>query len=138
VFLVLSVLAAAAITGAQAIGERLTDPLFIAWMLMAETAANLAFCVISNAVAGFIARPPRARPRRIAETSVVAGCIAILVAIAFHDALWSVLGTGPLTPPALAALTLGAGLATSLVAAALRLARTSGATPQDRGGSASA
>lgn len=124
VFVVLSVLAGAVFTGAQAIGERLTDPLLIAWMLIAETACNLAFCVISNAVAGFIARPSRTR-RRIAEVSVVAGCLAIRVAIAFHDALWSALGTGPLTSPALAALTLGAGLATSVVTAALLLARGS-------------
>lgn len=136
VFVVVSVLAAAAITGAQTIGERLTDPLFIAWMLIAETAANLAFCVISNAVIGFIARPPRTRPRHIAETSIVAGCLAILVAIAFHNALWSAFGTGPLTFPALAALTLGAGLATSSVTATMLLARAS-ATPQDREGSAS-
>jgi hypothetical protein len=136
-FVVLSMLAAAVFTGAQAIGERWTDPLLIAWMLIAETASNLAFCVISNAVAGFIARTPRTRPRRIAETSVVAGCVAILVAIAFHDALWSALGTGPLTSPALAALTLGAGLTASLATAALLLAHASGATPQDRNGAAS-
>lgn len=133
VFVALSVLAAAAFTGFQAIGERWTDPLLIAWMLIAETAANLAFCVTGNAVAGFIARPPRTRPRRTAEASVVTGCLAILVAVAFHDALWSALGAGPLTSPALAALTLGAGLATSLVTAALLLARGSSATPPNRG-----
>lgn len=138
VFLVLSVLAGAVFTGAQAIGERLTDPLFIAWMLIAETAVNLAFCLISNATAGFIARPSRTRPRRIAEAAVVAGCLAILVAIAFHDALWSALGTGPLTSQALAALTLGAGLVTSLVTAALLLASPRRVTPQDRDRAASA
>ena len=138
VFVVLSVLAGAVFTGFQAIGEGWTSPLLIAWMLIAETASNLAFCVISNAVAGFIARTPRTRPRRIAETSVVAGCLAILVAIAFHDALWSALGTGPLTVPSLVALTLGAGLAASLATAALLLARASGANRQDRDGAASA
>lgn len=135
VFLALSLLAAAAVTGAQAVGERVTDPLLIAWMLTAETAANLAFCVISNAVAGFVARPPRTRARRVAETSVVAGCLATVLAIAFHDQLWSVLGSGPLTAAALAALTLGAGLAGSLVTAAL----LSAAGPRsERDGAASA
>jgi len=138
VFVVLSVLAATAVTGAQVIGEGVTDSLFIAWLFIAETASNLAFCVISNAVAGFISRPPRGQPRRIVEASVVAGCLAILVAIAFHDALWSALGTGELTSAALAALTLGAGLATSVVTAALLLARASSAPAREHDGSASA
>ncbi|MER6738572.1 hypothetical protein [Streptomyces puniciscabiei] len=123
VFVTLSTLAAAALTSAQAIGEGWTDPLLTAWFLVVTATSNLAFCVISNAVAGFVARPPRTRPRRIAEASAVAGCVAISVATAFRDALWPVFGTGTLTSvPALAALTLGAGLATSLVTAALLLA----------------
>ncbi|GAA2501754.1 hypothetical protein [Streptomyces longisporus] len=123
VFVTLSTLTAATLTGAQAIGERWTDPLLIAWFLVVAATSHLAFCVISNAVAGFIARPPRTRPRRIAEASAVAGCVAISVATAFRDALWPLFGTGSLTSvPALAALTLGAGLATSLVTAALLLA----------------
>ncbi len=120
-FLVLSVLAAAVIAGAQVVGEGVRDPLFITWLLVAETAANLAFCVLSNAVAGFIARPPRRRARRIVETSVVAGCLADVAAIAFHDPLASALGTRELTSASLAALTLGAGLAVSLLAASLQL-----------------
>ncbi|MHB6904168.1 hypothetical protein [Streptomyces sp. DB-54] len=124
VFVVVSTLAAAAITGAQAIGEHWTDPLLITWMLIVVATSDLAFCVISNAIAGFITRPPRTRTRRIAEAAMVAGCVAISVATAFRDALWSVLGTGTLTSvPALAALTLGAGAATSVIAAALLLAR---------------
>ncbi|MFD8395373.1 hypothetical protein ACFV2N_40810 [Streptomyces sp. NPDC059680] len=123
VFITLSTLAAAAITGAQAVGERWTDPLLVVWMLIVVATSNLTFCVISNAVAGFIARPPRTRARRIAETSAVAGCVAISAATAFRDTLSPVFGTGSLTSvPALAALTLGAGLATSLVTAALLLA----------------
>ncbi|MGW5464167.1 hypothetical protein [Streptomyces sp. NPDC003996] len=132
VFVTLSILAAVAVTGAQAIGERWTDPLLITWMLIVVATSNLAFCVISNAVAGFIARPPRTRPGRIAEASVVAGCVAISVATAFRDALWRVFETGSLTSvPALAAFTLGAGLATSLVTAALLLA----CCPYDSSGS---
>ncbi|MER6024972.1 hypothetical protein [Streptomyces sp. NPDC001851] len=122
-FVTLSTLDAAAITGAQAIGEGWTDPLLTAWMLIVVATSHLAFCVISNTVAGFIARPPRTRPRRIAEASVVTGCVAISAATAFRDALWPVFGTGALTSvPALAALTLGAGLVTSLVTAAVLLA----------------
>ncbi|MEU8975100.1 hypothetical protein AB0D11_38665 [Streptomyces monashensis] len=124
VFVVVSTLAAASVTGAQAIGEHWTDPLLIVWMLIVVTTSDLAFCVISNAIAGFIARPPRTRTRRIAEAAMVAGCVAISVATAFRDALWSVLGTGTLTSvPALAALTLGAGAATSVITAALLLPR---------------
>ncbi|MGW1916864.1 hypothetical protein ACWCQS_40815 [Streptomyces sp. NPDC002076] len=123
VFVTLSTLAAAALTSAQAVGERWTDPLLIAWFLVVTATTNLAFCMISNAAAGFIARPPRTRARRIAEAATVAGCVAISVATAFRDALWPVFGTGSLTSvPALAALTLGAGLVTSLVTAALLLA----------------
>ncbi|GAA4498046.1 hypothetical protein GCM10023191_042570 [Actinoallomurus oryzae] len=121
VFVTLSVLAAAAVTGSQAIGERWTDPLLIAWMLVVQTASDLAFCVISNAVAGFVARPPRTRTRRVVETAVVAGCVAIHLATAFRDALWP--GARPLTSvPDLVALTLGTGLLTSLVVAGTRLA----------------
>ncbi|MCD9876449.1 hypothetical protein [Streptomyces guryensis] len=123
VFVTLSMLAAVAVTAAQAVGERWTDPLLIVWFLIVVATSDLAFCVISNAVAGFIARPPRTRRRRIAEASVVAGCIAISVATAFRDALWHVFGTGLLTSvPAVAALTLGAGLATSVGTAMLLLA----------------
>ncbi|MER6121800.1 hypothetical protein ABT173_03695 [Streptomyces sp. NPDC001795] len=123
VFVTLSTLAAAAVTIAQAVGERWTDPLLIAWFLIVVATSDLAFCVISNAVAGFIARPPRTRTRRIAEVSVVAGCVAISAATAFRDALWPLFGTGSLTSvPAMAALTLGAGLVTSVVTAALLLA----------------
>lgn len=120
VFVTLSTLAAAAVIGAQAVGERLTDPLLITWMLIVVATSDLAFCVVSNAVAGFVARPPRSRPRRVAEASVVAGCVAISVATAFRDALWPAFATGaPTSVPALAALTLGAGLATSLATAVL-------------------
>ncbi|WP_369392916.1 hypothetical protein AB5J72_39050 [Streptomyces sp. CG1] len=135
VFVVLSALAAAGITGAQAVGEGWTDPLLIAWMLIVVATSDLAFCVISNAVAGFVARPPRPRSRRIAEASVVAGCVAISGATAFRDTLWPLFGTGSLTSvPALAALTLGAGLTTSVATAALLLTRTSAVPPPGHDG----
>ena len=122
VFVVLSTLAAVAVIGAQAIGEGWTDPLLMAWALIVVATSYLAFCVISNAVAGFIARPPRTRPRRVAEASMVAGCVAISASTAFRDALWPMFGTGSLTSvPAMAALTLGAGLVTSVATAALLL-----------------
>ena len=133
VFVALSALAGLAITSAQAIGERTTDPVIIIWFMIVETGSNLAFCVISNAIAGFIARPRRTRPRNITETSVVAGCLATLITIAFHDSPWSAFIAGPLTTPALVSLTLGAGVVVSLATAALLLARTRRIPPPVRG-----
>jgi hypothetical protein len=46
-----------------------------------------------------------------------------LIAIAFHDSLWSAFTAGPLTTAALVSLTLGAGVVASLATAALLLAR---------------
>jgi hypothetical protein len=135
VFVTLSMLAAVGIVGSLAIGERWTNPLLIAWALIVETTSDLAFCVISNAAAGFIARPPRTRTRRVAETSVVAACVAIQVAVAFRNALWPVIGAGSLTSvPALVALTLGAGLVASMATAGLLLARTSRPNPPGQDG----
>lgn len=125
VFVALSVLAAAAVTASQAVGERLTDPLLIAWFLTIGTARNFAFCLIGNAVAGFVARPPRSPARRAAEASVVVGCVAALAATAFRDPIWRAFGAGPLTSvPTLVAFTLGTGLAASALAAVPLLART--------------
>ncbi|HVX47281.1 MAG TPA: hypothetical protein VHC49_25540 [Mycobacteriales bacterium] len=118
VFAALSLAAGALMTASQAAGERWTDPLLIAWMLLATTAAGLALSLIGNALIGFVARPPRSRSRRIAESSMVAGCLGILAAIAFHDSLWAAVGTGRLdSVPALVALTLGGGVAGSLATA---------------------
>ena len=122
VFVALSAIAGLAITSAQAIGEGTADPVIIIWFMIVETSSNLAFCVISNAIAGFIARPRRTRARNITETSVVAGCLATLIAIAFHNSLWSAFTAGPLTASALVSLTLGAGVVMSLATAALLLA----------------
>ncbi|GAA2125907.1 hypothetical protein [Actinomadura napierensis] len=120
VFVLAAALAAAGIVGALAIGERWTDPWLVAWALVIEFTSNLAFCVISNAVAGFIARPERTPARRAAEASVVAGCGAVQVAMAFREALWP----GPLTSVAdLSALTLGAGAAATAVTGALLMTR---------------
>ena len=122
-FVTVSVLAGAMFAGAQAIGEEIRDPLFVAWFLAVDAAANFAFCVLSNSFVGFIALRPRSRVRRIAETSVVAGCVATLLAVAFHDGVWSVLGAGSLTFPGLAALSLGAGLLTTVLVAAVQAPR---------------
>jgi hypothetical protein len=134
VFTGLSVLAAAAVAGAQAVGEHLTDPLLVGWFFLAMTAAGLVFCLIGNALAGFVARPARSRLRHVAEWSVLAGCLGVLMAVAFHDPLWSALASGPLTPRGLAALTLGAGAAASALtaaagAAAYRVAGSSSTWP---------
>jgi hypothetical protein len=56
----------------------------------------------------------------VAEASAVAGGAAVQVAVAFRAELWTVIGTGPAkSVPAVVALTLGAGLATSLATAGL-------------------
>jgi len=124
VFVTLSFLAAVGIIGALAVGEQWTDPLLIAWALAIETSSNLVFCVISNAVAGFIARPPRSRVRRRVETAVLVGCIAALVTTAFRDTIWGALGRGALTSvPTLAGLTIGTGVAIFLLTLAVPVGR---------------
>jgi hypothetical protein len=56
--------------------------------------------------------------------SVIVGCVAMQLAVAFRDALWSVSGAGELTyVPSLVALTLGTGLVSGAVTAVLMLAR---------------
>jgi hypothetical protein len=124
VFTAASLLAAAGVSGALAVGERWTSPLLISWAVTAETMAFLAFCVISNAAACFIARPPRSPARRAAEAAMVSGGVAVELAIAFHDPLWHLVRGRPLTSAAdLAVLTLGPGAAVVLVAAAFLLWR---------------
>ncbi|MDQ2813952.1 MAG: hypothetical protein M3Z75_19320 [Actinomycetota bacterium] len=138
VFTAASMVAAAGVTGALAAAERWTSPLLIGWAAVAQTTAFLAFCVISNAIAGFIARPARARVWRVAEAAAVSGGVAIQVTIAFRDAMWHLIRGGPLTSvPELAGLTLGAGVgaaAASVAAAGLlwRLGRQRGAPGRQR------
>lgn len=118
---------AAGVVGAQVIGDDWTDPLLIAWALVVGTARNFAFCVIANAAAGFIARPARARAGRVAETSVLTGTAVLIVVTAFRDAVWRPLAGGPVSSVAvLATLTLGAGLAASVITAVLLHARPDG------------
>lgn len=120
VFALASGLAAVGIVGAMAVGERWTDPGLIAWALAVEFTSNLAFCLIGNAVAGFVARPERPWTRRAAEASAVAGCVAVQLAMAFRDALWP----GTVTSVAdLAVLTLGTGAATAAVAGVLLMTK---------------
>jgi hypothetical protein len=123
-FVALSLLAAAVIVGALAVSEQWTNPLLITWALLVLTTSNLAFCVLSNRVAGFVARPTGTRHGRVAETAVVAGCVAVQVAMAFRDTLWSALVGGSLTSvPALAVLTFGVGLVIAALVAGVLLVR---------------
>lgn len=116
----ISVLVAVPIVAAQALGEQWTDPVLIAWALVVLTATIFAFCTIANSLAGFISRPPRSRGRRIAEASLVAGCLAVQLSEAFHDQIWSALTGHPAgTVAALVALTVGSGLAGAAAYAAL-------------------
>ena len=116
VFLAASALGAMAITGAQVVGEDITDPPLIAWYFIVETGSNLALCLIGNKLFVCIARPPRTQRRMITETAVVAGNLVTLATIAFHGSLATAVG--------LFALTLGAGLAAALITAAFLFART--------------
>lgn len=124
VFATASLLVALPIVAAQAIGEGWTDPVLIGWMLAVLTASLFAFCVIANALAGFVARPPRSRGRRIAEASLVAGCLGVQAGEAFHDQIWRAL-TGHLagTVGDLVAITAGTGLLALAICAAALLAR---------------
>lgn len=88
VFAAVSLLAAAVVTSGMAVGEGWRDPLLIAWSVVADTTAFLAFCIVSNAIACFIARRPRTLARRAAEVAAVSGGAAVLITIAFHDSLW--------------------------------------------------
>jgi hypothetical protein len=131
VFLTLSLIGAAAVVAALAVGERWTDPLLIGWAVIVVATSYLAFCVISNGVAGFITRPQRSDARRLTEASVLAGCVAIQLTTAFRDAIWSVVATGPITSvTVLVGLTLGTGLAVGAGSAGLLLTRAAVADRQ--------
>jgi hypothetical protein len=120
VFVVLSLFAAVIIVGGLAYGERWTDPMLLLWALTVQTTSILAFCFITNAVAGFIARPQRSRRTRIAEGSVLTGGVVIQAATAFHDELGRACGIGAVTTvPALAAITLSPGVIAALITAAV-------------------
>ncbi|MFI5911708.1 hypothetical protein [Dactylosporangium sp. NPDC051541] len=125
VFAGLSLLAAAGIVGAQAVGERWTDPVLIGWALLVETALNFAFCVVANAVAGFIARPARSRAARVTESAVLAGAAGLVAMTAFRDPLWTAVAGAPVAAvPTLVALTVGTGLTVAAATAAVQLWRT--------------
>jgi hypothetical protein len=116
----LSVLVAVVIAGGLAVSEAWTSPLLVTWALIVEMTGYFAFFMICNAVAGFVDRPPLARPPRAAEAAAVAGGVAVQVAVAFRAELLTVIGTASgKSVPAVVALTLGAGLATSLATAGL-------------------
>ena len=72
-----SAISAVLVVAALAVGERWTNPMLIGWALVVQVASNFAFCMISNAVVGFIAYPPRSRQRHAVETAITAGCVAI-------------------------------------------------------------
>ena len=122
VFVTVSLVAAALVTGGMAVGEGWRDPLLIGWSVVADTVAFLAFCIVSNAIACFIARRPRTLARRAAEVASVSGGAAVLITIAFHNSLWQLVRGRPLTSVSdLVILTLGAGAVAAAVAPAVLL-----------------
>jgi hypothetical protein len=113
VFLTASVVAAIAITGALAYGERWTDPLLIGWALAVEVTCYYAFCVVTNALLGFVDRPDRDRRT---ERAVVTGSLALQAAVAFHGQLEPLVGVGsPDGVPRLVEVTIGPGLVVFVV-----------------------
>jgi hypothetical protein len=69
----------------------------------------------------------------VAETSAVVGTAALVLTTAFRDPLWTAVANGPVRSiPVLAALTLGAGLAASLIAFVALRARRTGDAPDPR------
>lgn len=90
VFVVSSLVAALGVIGALAISEGWTDPVLFGWAVAVEFCANLAFCLISNSIACFIARPARSAARRRFEAAVVVACLAVQGAVAFRDVVWRV------------------------------------------------
>ncbi len=132
VFLGASAIAALVIVGALAVGERWTDPLLIGWALLVEVTCYYAFCVLTNAVLGFVDRPERdPQPER----AVVLGSLALQVAVAFHGQLEPLAGIGsPDGVPRLVEVTLVPGLLVFVVAyAASRLRPAVPARPARRG-----
>jgi hypothetical protein len=118
VFSGLSVLLGAAEISGMIFKEHWTDPLLISWAIVVLTGANLAFCVISNAIAGFVDRPPRRRAQRVAETAAVVGSVTMLAAVAFHDEIWRLGARHPLdSVAALVVLTVGPGGAAAAITA---------------------
>jgi hypothetical protein len=125
VFSAVSVSAGALEISGTVVGERWTDLLLISWATVVIAAANFAFCVISNAVAGFIARPPLSRAQRATESAVVAGSAATLTAVAFRADIWRLGSRHPLdTVAPLVMLTLGVGVAVALMTAVIVLRRS--------------
>jgi hypothetical protein len=125
VFLVASVVAAVGIVVPLAYGERWTDPLLIGWALVVEVGCYYAFCVLTNAVLGFVDRPQRSD--RVERATVLAG-VVVVVAVAFHDQIAEVVGLAPLgSAGGLAEVTLGPGALA--FACALAAGRIRPATP---------
>jgi hypothetical protein len=140
-FAIVSVVSAVAVIGALAYGERWTDPALISWALGVEATSTFAFCMISNPVAGFVARPAPARPR--VELAVTAACVAVQLAVAFRGPVWrAATGHDPDNPSELTLLVLlaavGVGVATYVVATVAGAGRRQGGpgTPANLEGSA--
>jgi hypothetical protein len=93
-----------------------------------EVTCYYAFCVLTNAVLGFVDRPQRDRRT---EHAVVVGSLAFQVAVAFHGQLEPAVGIGsPDGVGRLVQVTVGPGLIAFVVTlVALRLKRASPARP---------
>ncbi len=89
-----SAVAAAGVIGALAYGERWTDPLLIGWALLVEVTCYYAFCVVTNALLGFVDRPERSDRQRRTERALVIGTLVFQAAVAMHGQLAPRFGIG--------------------------------------------
>jgi hypothetical protein len=94
VFAGASGVAAAGVIGALAFGERWTDPLLIGWALLVEVTCYYAFCVVTNALLGFVDRPDRSDRQRRTERALVIGTLVLQAAVAMHGQLEPRFGIG--------------------------------------------
>ncbi len=109
VFALGSSVGAVVVVGGLAVGEHWTDPWLITWALVVESTLNLVVCLLANAIAGFVNRPPDRLSN--VEVSFAGGVLAVQIAVAFHAQLWTAITGHPANDTwALTQLTVGAAL----------------------------
>ncbi|MFE3255493.1 hypothetical protein ACFXPS_03855 [Nocardia sp. NPDC059091] len=88
-----AVSAGAAVTAAQAIGERWTDPLLIVFAMVVATSGFFGMAMLGNHILVFIAPVPRPnRIHRAVRAAATAAALGIPATVALRAAIWSRLG----------------------------------------------
>lgn len=116
----LSLLAGLAVTGAQAIGERWTDPVLIGTGILVGTGGFFAFCLVSDAALHITV--PR-RHRGPVWLAVVVGCVGLPASAVLRGDILGVLGIpGEVdTPSQLALVSVGGAVGAGVVALVVSL-----------------